>query len=257
MPKPKFFGEGIPYLDGAALNLKGKLIVIEGTDGVGRSTQVERVRNWLEVQGHGVVETGWTRSDLMSNLILLAKEGNTLTRDTFSLLYATDFADRLENQIIPALRSGFIVLSDRYVYTAFARHTVRGGGREWIRGVFGFSILPDIVLYLRTDVKSLVHRVIGSVKGMDYWESGMDMHLGEDLYDSFCIYQERLIAEYEAMAKEYKFEVIDTIDRSIEAIQDDLRQRIEPLVRRPRKIDVSMLDPKAVEAKRSADKEKG
>src|SRR3990167_6734332 len=143
MAKPKFFGEGIPYLDQASLNLKGKLIVIEGTDGVGRTAQIERLRNWLEVQGHGVVETGWTRSQLMSSLIDLAKEGNTLTRDTFSLLYATDFADRLENQILPALRSGFVVLSDRYVYTAFARHTVRGGDPAWIHDVFGFALVPD------------------------------------------------------------------------------------------------------------------
>jgi len=225
------------------------LIVIEGTDGVGRSTQIERLRNWLEVQGHGVVETGWTHSELMSNLILLAKEGNTLTRDTFGLLYATDFADRLENQIIPALRSGFIVLSDRYVYTAFARHAVRAGAREWIEGVFGFAIVPDIVLYLRTDVESLVPRVISS-RGMDYWESGMDMHLGQDLYDSFCAYQTRLIAEYEVMAKEFKFEVVETVNRSIEVIQEDLRERIEPLVRRPRKVDVSLLDTKPLDAKR-------
>jgi dTMP kinase len=242
MAKPKFFGEGIPYLEPASLNLKGKLIVIEGTDGVGRTTQIERLRNWLEIQGHGVVETGWTRSELMSSLIMLAKEGNTLTRDTFSMLYATDFADRLENQIIPALRSGFIVLSDRYVYTAFARHVVRGGSRDWVHGVFGFSIIPDIVLYLQTDVSSLVPRVIGNVRGMDYWESGMDLRLGSDLYDSFCAYQERLIAEYEAMAKEFKFEVIETANRSIEVIQEDLRSRIEPVVRRPRKIDVSLLD---------------
>ena len=222
--------------------------MIEGTDGVGRTAQIERLRNWLEVQGHGVVETGWTRSELMSSLIELAKEGNTLTRDTFSLLYATDFADRLENQIIPALRSGFIVLSDRYVYTAFARHAARSGSAEWIRGVFGFSIVPDIVLYLKTDLASLLPRIIGS-KGMDYWESGMDLHLGEDLYDSFCVYQERILTEYDAMAKEYKFEVVDTIHRSIEEIQQDLRQRIEPIVRRPRKVDVSLLDPKTLDAK--------
>ena len=243
MAKPKFFGEGIPYLDPASLNLKGKLIVIEGTDGVGRTTQIERLRNWLEIQGHGVVETGWTRSELMSSLIQLAKEGNTLTRDTFGLLYATDFADRLENQIIPALRSGFIVLSDRYVYTAFARHTARSGTAEWIRGVFGYAIVPDMVLYLRTDVPSLVPRVISS-KGMDYWESGMDLHLGEDLYDSFCVYQARVIAEYEAMAKEFKFEMVDTIGRSIDDIHQDLRERIESVVRRPRKIDPSRFDAK-------------
>ena len=224
------------------------MIVIEGTDGVGRTTQIERLRNWLEIQGHGVVETGWTRSDLMSSLIVLAKEGNTLTRDTFGLLYATDFADRLESQIIPALRSGFIVLSDRYVYTAFARHTVRGGGRDWIRNVFGFSIIPDMVLYLRTDVESLVPRVIVS-KGMDYWESGMDMHLGEDLYDSFCAYQQRIITEYEGMAKEFNFEIVETGGRSMDEIQEDLRKRIEPIVRRTRKVDVSLLDIKPADLK--------
>lgn len=231
--------------------MKGKLVAIEGTDGVGRTTQIERLRNWLEVQGHGVVETGWTRSDLMSSLIELAKEGNTLTPDTFSLLYATDFAERLESQIIPALRSGFVVLSDRYVYTAFARHAVRRGSREWIQGVFGFALIPDLVLYLRTDLDSLLPRVIGSAQGMDYWESGMDMHLGEDLYDSFCVYQQRIIEQYDAMAKEFKFETIDTVGRSIEQIQEDLRERIEPVVRRPRKVDVSLLDTKNLDIKPS------
>ena len=167
----------------------------------------------------------------------------------FRSLYATDFADRLENQILPSLRSGFIVLSDRYVYTAFARHTVRGGSRDWIRGVFGFAIMPDVVLYLKTDVASLVPRIIGS-RGMDYWESGMDLHMGEDLYDSFCAYQQRIIEEYEAMAKEFKFETVETVGRSIEVIQQDLRERIEPIVRRPRKIDPSLLDPKPADAKR-------
>jgi len=249
MAKPKFFGEGIPYLDPPSLNLKGKLLDIEGTDGVGRTTQVERLRNWLEIQGHGVVETGWTRSELMSSLIQLAKEGNTLTRDTFSLLYATDFADRLENQIIPSLRSGFIVISDRYVYTAFARHMVRGGSRDWIRGVFGFALVPDMVLYLKTDVESLVPRVIGS-KGMDYWEAGMDLHLGEDLYDSFCVYQRRILTEYDAMAEEFKFEVVDTVRRSVDEIQEELRKRIEPVVRRTRRVDVSLLDARPADAKR-------
>jgi len=195
-----------------------------------------------------VVETGWTRSTLMSNLIELAKEGNTLTRDTFGLLYATDLADRLENQIIPALRSGFIVLSDRYVYTAFARHLVRGGDRDWVRGVFGFALIPDAVFYLQTDVASLVPRVINS-KGMDYWESGMDLHLGADLYDNFCAYQQRLLTEYEAMAKEFEFQMIETVGRGIEEIQEDLRHRIEPVVRRPRKIDPAGLDLKGIDAK--------
>lgn len=244
MAKAKFLGEGIPYLQPGSLNLKGKLVVIEGTDGVGRSTQIERLRSWLEIQGHGVVETGWTRSELMSSLIELAKEGNTLTPDTFSLLYATDFADRLETQILPALRSGFVVLSDRYVYTAFARHLVRGGDRTWINGVFGFALVPDVVLYLRTDVESLVPRVIAS-QGMDYWESGMDLHLGSDLYDSFVVYQQRLIDAYDAMAKEHGFVTVDTVGRSIDEIQQTLRETIEPVVKRARKVDPSQL--KAIE----------
>lgn len=207
---------------------------------MGRSSQIERLRSWLEIQGHGVVETGWTRSELMSSLIELAKEGNTLTPDTFSLLYATDFADRLETQILPALRSGFVVLSDRYVYTAFARHLVRGGDRDWIQGVFGFALVPDAVLYLRTDVESLVPRVIAS-EGMDYWESGMDMHLGSDLYDSFVVYQQRLIEAYDAMAKEYNFVTVDTVGRSVDEIQQELREKIEPVVKRARKVDPSQL----------------
>lgn len=211
---------------------------------MGRSAQIERLRAWLEIQGHGVVETGWTRSELMSSLIDLAKEGNTLTPDTFSLLYATDFADRLETQILPALRSGFVVLSDRYVYTAFARHLVRGGDQAWIHGVFGFALVPDVVLYLRTDVESLVPRVIAS-QGMDYWESGMDMHLGSDLYDSFVVYQQRLIDAYDAMAKEHNFVTVDTVGRSIDEIQQTLRETIEPVVKRARKVDPSQL--KAIE----------
>lgn len=176
----------------------------------------------------------------MSSLIELAKEGNTLTPDTFSLLYATDFADRLETQILPALRSGFVVLSDRYVYTAFARHLVRGGDRAWINGVFGFALVPDVVLYLRTDVESLVPRVIAS-QGMDYWESGMDLHLGSDLYDSFVVYQQRLIDAYDAMAKEHGFVTVDTVGRSIDEIQQQLRETIEPVVKRARKVDPSQL----------------
>ncbi|MBN1587090.1 MAG: thymidylate kinase [Candidatus Omnitrophica bacterium] len=243
MGKVKFLGEGIPYLDSSSLNLKGKLIIIEGTDGVGRTSQVEKLRNHLEIQGYGVVETGWTRSNLMSKLIELAKEGNSLTRETFSMLYATDFADRLENQVIPALRSGFVVISDRYVYTAFARHGARGGNREWIRDVYGFSLVPDIVLYLKVDAKTLIPRVI-KASGMNFWESGMDMRMGEDLYDSFCVYQEKLIKEYDAMAEEYGFEVVEARDRSIGQIHEDICGRIEPILRRSRGVDLAKLQQK-------------
>ena len=222
----RYFGDGLPYLN---LNdLKGKLIAIEGTDGVGRSTHIDLLQEWLEVQGYGVVTTGWTRSTLMSKTIEAAKEGNILDRWSFSLLYATDFADRLEHQIIPALRSGFIVLADRYVYTAFARDWVRSGDRQWIRDVFGFALVPDLICYLRIDVDTLALRVIES-KGMNYWESGMDLKLGADLFDSFKKYQGLLIDEFDKMAEEFGYEVIDA-RKSPEEIQAMLREKIQPIL---------------------------
>ncbi len=129
------------------------MIVIEGTDGVGRSTQIEQLKPWLEVQGHAVVTTGWTRSPLLSETINEAKAGHELNVTTFSLLYAADFADRLENEIIPAMQAGFVVLADRYMYTAFARNTVMGADPAWTRSLFGFALVPDLVLYLRIDVE--------------------------------------------------------------------------------------------------------
>ncbi|MDE3118473.1 MAG: thymidylate kinase [Nitrospirota bacterium] len=212
--------------------LKGKLIAIEGTDGVGRSTHIEMLQEWLEVQGYGVVTTGWTRSNLMSKTIEMAKQGNILDRWSFSLLYATDFADRLEHQIIPALRSGFIVLADRYIYTAFARDFVRSGDRSWIRDVFGFAVIPDLVCYLRIDVDTLALRVI-ETKGMNFWESGMDLRLGGDLYDSFKKYQGLLIEEFDKMAEEFTFEVVDA-RKPPEEIQEALRVKIEPLLKNGR-----------------------
>jgi dTMP kinase len=186
------------------------------------------LQEWLEVQGYGVMTTGWTRSNLMSKTIEMAKRGNILDRWSFSLLYATDFADRLEHQVIPALRSGFIVLADRYIYTACARDFVRSGDRKWIRDVFGFALIPDLVCYLRIDVDTLALRVIES-KGMNYWESGMDLRLGADLYDSFKKYQGLLIEEFDKMTEEFGFQVVDA-RKSPEEIQDELRAKIQPLL---------------------------
>jgi len=222
----QYFGDGLPYVN--LSDLKGKLIAIEGTDGVGRSTHIDLLQEWLEVQGYGVITTGWTRSNLMSKTIEMAKQGNILDRWSFSLLYATDFADRLEHQIIPALRSGFIVLADRYIYTALARDAVRSGDRTWIRNVFGFAVVPDLVLYLRIDVDTLALRVI-ETKGMNYWESGMDLRLGVDLFDSFKKYQSSLIEEFDKMAEEFHFQVIDA-RKPPEEIQDSLRSKIQPIL---------------------------
>ncbi len=226
MADGRFFGDGLTYLDPS--DLKGKLIAIEGTDGVGRSTHIEMLQEWLEVQGYGVITTGWTRSNLMSKTIEVAKAGNILDHWSLSLLYATDFADRLEHQIIPALRSGFIVLADRYIYTAFARDFVRSGNRTWIRDVFGFALIPDLVCYMRIDVETLALRVIETT-GMNYWESGMDLRLGADLYESFKKYQSLLIEEFDKMAEEFRFNVVDA-RKSPEEIQEELRGHILPVL---------------------------
>ena len=218
-----YYSYGIPYLpiDG----YPGKIIAIEGTDGVGRSTQIRLLREWLEVQGYGVVETGWTRSELMQPTINLAKASNTLNKLTFVLLYATDFADRLEKEIIPALKAGFVILADRYIYTALARAGVRGVDRAWIRNLYGFAIAPHLVFYLRIDEKTLIRRVLQS-RGMDYWESGMDLKLGDDIYESFRAYQRALLREYAAMADEFGFRMLDA-RRPIDVLQEDLRRQVQ------------------------------
>ena len=222
MSRFRYFRSHMPYLplDGCT----GKLLVIEGTDGTGRSTQARRLQEWLEVQGYGVIETGWTRSELMQPTIELAKASNTLNKLTFVLLYATDFADRLEKEIIPALKAGFIVLSDRYIFTAMARAGVRGVDRTWMRNLYGFAIAPHLVFYLKIDEKTLIRRVLQS-RGMDFWESGMDMKLGDDIYESFRAYQRSLLREYTSMADEFGFRVLDA-KRKIDVIQDELRRQI-------------------------------
>ncbi len=223
MPKePKFFGERLPYLK--PFPAKGKLITIEGTDGSGRSTQVALLKNWLEVQGYSVVETGWAHSNLMQRSIEMAKTGNMMDRMTFTLLYATDFADRFENQIIPAIKSGHIVLADRYIFTAFARDVVRESNPKWIRDLFSFALVPDLALYLKVDIETLIPRVIES-GGINYWEAGMDLHMGQDLFDSFVNYQSKLIAEYDALAKEFSFEAVDG-RKGVDEIQEKIREKV-------------------------------
>jgi dTMP kinase len=196
----RYFRHQMPYLPGEGC--AGKLLVIEGTDGTGRSTQAAMLKEWLEIQGYGVIETGWTRSKLVGQAISDAKQGHSLNRLTYALMYATDLADRMEYQIIPALKSGFIVLADRYFYTAIARGIVRGADPEWLRDLYGFAVEPDLVCYLQLGVKELIPRVLQTGK-MNYWESGMDMNYGDDLYDSFVAYQGALIEQFDEMARSY------------------------------------------------------
>jgi dTMP kinase len=223
-----FYGYGLPNV--TAGPLRGSLIVIEGTDGVGRSTQIEQLIPWLELQGYAVTNTGWARSMLLSETINDAKAGHALTVTTFSLLYAADFADRLENSVIPALRAGSIVLADRYMYTAFARNAVMGADRQWTRDLFGCALIPDLVLYLKIDVAHLIPRVLEG-KGMDYWESGMHLALGSDIFDSFVRYQTRLIREYNRLAREFAFMTVDA-RRPVDHIQGELRRHISAYLER-------------------------
>ncbi len=200
------YGSVLPGINLA--DLTGKLIVIEGTDGVGRSTQINHLKPWLEQQGRAVLHTGMTRSALAGKGIKQAKEGHTLGRITLGLFYATDFADRLENEIVPALRAGFVVLTDRYIYSLMARAMVRGIDPAWIRSAYSFALKPDAVFYLRIGVDDLIPRVVFS-RGFDYWESGMDLHPSEDMYDSFRKYQTDLLKQFDVLAEEYGFEVVD------------------------------------------------
>jgi dTMP kinase len=189
-------------------DLAGKLIVIEGTDGAGRTTQINLLKPWLEELGHAVLDTGMTRSPLAGDGIRRAKEGNNLGRVTQSLFYATDFVDRLENEIAPALRAGFVVLTDRYIYSLMARAIVRGVDPAWIRSIYDVALKPDAVFYLRLGIEQLIPRVIFS-RGFDYWESGMDLYPGLDMYQSFCSYQTGLLQEFDRLGAEYCFETID------------------------------------------------
>jgi dTMP kinase len=233
-----FFGRGIPRVD--PRELRGKLIVIEGADGVGRSTQIWLLKEWLETKGHAVLATRMTRSALAGKGLRQAKKGTTLGRVTMALFYATDFADRLEHEVIPALKAGFVVLTDRYVYTLIARALVRGIEPDWIREVYGFALQPDRIFYLRAGVDDLVTRVLQK-GGFDYWESGMDLHLGDDMYESFVEYQNRITGQFDKMVEDYGFGVIDA-SRSVPEVFTVLKDQISEVVNVARPVRSDPID---------------
>ena len=204
--------------------------MIEGTDGVGRSTHIGLLRSWLESRGHAVLDTGMTRSVLAGRGIKEAKTGHTLGRLTMQLFYATDFIDRLENEMLPALRAGFVVLTDRYIYSAMARAEVRGIDSTWTRAIYSMALVPDAVFYLRIQTpQQLVERVLASGRGFDYWESGMDLGLGEDFYDSFIAYQTRMLKVFDRMSAEFGFHVLNA-SRSVRSVASDLRRAVAKVV---------------------------
>ncbi|HMJ91530.1 MAG TPA: hypothetical protein VK530_17030 [Candidatus Acidoferrum sp.] len=223
----RFYGDGIAGVD--LEQLGGKLIVIEGADGSGRSTQITRVREWLEGAGHATMQVGLKHSTLVSEELDRAQNGNVLSRTTLSLFYATDFADQLENLILPSLRAGFIVLADRYIYTLMARDLVRGMDEEWLRNLYGLALVPDAVFYLNVSPEELVQRTFQKNKTLDYWESGMDLGLSRDMFDSFLKYQTLVEDRFRHLQSSYGFTIVDG-HRSMDAIFGELQKRIEAVL---------------------------
>jgi len=224
----RFYGHGIPGVDPHSLT--GKLIVVEGADGSGRSTQIARLVQWLEATGHHTVQVGLKRSTLVADELERAQQGNILSRTTLSLFYATDFADQLENTILPALRSGSMVLADRYIYTLMARDLVRGSDEAWLRNLYGIALVPDVVFYLEVGPQQLVQRVFAKNQSLDYWESGMDLGLSRDMFDSFLRYQGLMRDTFRRLQQTYGFQIVDA-DRPPEEINAELQERIEDVLR--------------------------
>ncbi|HVO35640.1 MAG TPA: thymidylate kinase [Gemmatimonadales bacterium] len=231
----RFYGAGLAKLD-VGTELPGSLIVVEGADGVGRSTHIELLQGWLEGQGFAVASTGLVRSALTRRGIESAKEGHSFDRTTMSLFYATDLADRLEHEIVPALRSGFVVLADRYVFTTMARGSARGLDREWLAKLYGFALVPRRVFFLRLDPDELIRRTLRRGGELDYWEAGRDIGLAPDLYTSFRKYQTLILEEFDRMAGLYGFTTIDA-SRTVEEVQAELRREVANL------LDPSLLTP--------------
>jgi len=223
----RFYGKGLPNVDLSLL--QGKLIVIEGADGSGRSTQIALLRNWLERLGYPTAEIGLKRSTLVGRELEEVKQGNILSPLTFSLFYATDFADQLENIIIPALQADFIVLADRYIHTLMARDIVRGVDPQWVHEMYSIALVPDAVFYLKVSPQELAERNFRKNGMLDYWESGMDIQRSGDMFDCFIRYQRQMQKLFLAMQRVYGFEIINA-NRSPQPISQDLRTRIAPLL---------------------------
>ena len=203
---------------------KGRLIVIEGTDAAGKSTQIGLLKKYLEHMAYGVQVSEWKSSELIAGVIDDAKERNLFNANTFSLMYAADFAFRLENHVIPALEAGFIVLMDRYTYTAYARDVVRGVKPNWVRKLYDYAPTPDMTFYIDIPVKILLKRIIANT-GFDYYESGRDIGLSTDFYESFKLYQNKIIDEYNKMIEEYNFIKVNGQD-NINTIHEFIKNNV-------------------------------
>jgi len=209
----------------AELGFPGRLIAVEGLDGSGKSTQIYLLKRWLDLQGLKVFFSEWNSSALVKSATSKGKKQELLTATTFSLIHATDFADRYERQLLPLLRAGYIVLCDRYIFTAFARDTVRGCPQEWVRGLYRFAALPDLTFFFKAQLEVSLQRILDGRPTLKYFEAGMDLHLANDPYESFRIFQGRILEQYLAMSTEFKFLVLNA-NQPIEAQQSTVRDLI-------------------------------
>jgi len=203
----------------------GRLIAVEGLDGSGKSTQIYLLQRWLELQGLKVYFSEWNSSELVKSATSKGKKRELLTPTTFSLIHATDFADRYERHLVPLLRAGYLVLCDRYIFTAFARDVVRGCPPEWVRGLYSFAALPDLTFFFKADLEVSLQRILEGRPQLKYFEAGMDLHLSSDPYESFRIFQGRILEQYLAMSTEFNFMVIDA-NQLVEKQQSVVRELV-------------------------------
>ena len=213
--------------DGRAL--PGKLFIVEGIDGSGKSTQLDLLRKWLIGQGYCVAFSEWNSSPLVKATTKKGKKKQMLTPASFSLIHAADMADRLERQILPALRAGAIVLADRYIYTAFGRDVARGVAPDWVRKVYAFAVEPTVAFYFRVPLEESLRRILGGRPTLKFYEAGMDVGLSNDPYESFALFQGRIMEEYDKMVEEFDLTVIDATLPLVEQ-QELVRELIEPLL---------------------------
>jgi dTMP kinase len=209
----------------AELKFPGRLIAVEGLDGSGKSTQIYLLKRWLELQGSKVYFSEWNSSELVKAATSKGKKRELLSPTTFSLIHATDFADRYERHLVPLLRAGYLVLCDRYIFTAFARDTVRGCPPEWVRGIYNFAALPDLTFFFRANLDVSLARILDGRPQLKYFEAGMDLDLSKDPYESFRIFQGRLLERYLAMSSEFNFVLIDA-NEPVEEQQNQVRALI-------------------------------
>lgn len=214
-------------------DIPGKLIAVEGLDGSGKSTQIYLVKRWLEMQGMKIFFTEWNSSDLVKKVTKRGKKEQLLTPTTFSLIHCTDFADRYERQIWPLLRAGFIVLADRYMYTAFARDVVRGCSHTWVRNLYNFAVAPDLTFFFKVPLETALDRILSGRPQLKYFEAGMDLGLANDPYESFRRFQQRIHQQYESMEETYHFHVINAT-RTVEEQQQEVRELIQARLDLPR-----------------------